>query len=328
VLFKSSLLTCVHVNVYLQKWPTSPQKSPIAHLGEEWWRVCKCVCMSDVLLYVYLYLQKTSDLKNRWDKQEPCITAKEPHYAPWCGVWHDPFTWGKSFFHTRDIVGLLIHVKRPPTDKCIETYAFIASLLPGAPFCNSCVAVCCSVAVQRPRGVLSCNSPVAVSRCVCFFCIFMYGYELIHVWCVCMFFGMWLCVCKFVFVIVYMCVCVCICMWVCLCVWVSLCGFVCGVSMSVFVWVNVYVSTFGVNWCVFVYFLCGLVRVCDCVCVCVVCVSRSLFDFFYFSLSLSLVFFVFHIHKQSIVRAVSLFMCGSFLHCPFSLSLSLSVPSK
>ena len=48
-LYTSSLLTCVRINVYPQKTPISPQKSPIMHLGEEWWRVCKYVCMSNVL---------------------------------------------------------------------------------------------------------------------------------------------------------------------------------------------------------------------------------------------------------------------------------------
>ena len=75
----------------------------------------------------------------------------------------------------------------------------LSSLLPGAPLCNSCVAVCCSVAVQRPRGVLLCNSPVAVSRCVCFFCIFIYGYEYNQLWCVYIFLH--------VFVRVFFCVC-------------------------------------------------------------------------------------------------------------------------
>ena len=71
------------------------------------------------------------------------------------------------------------------------------------------VAVCCNVAVQCPRGVVLCNSPVTVSRCVCFFCIFMYGYEFIHVCWLCSFWHLFarvlVCVCGRI----YICVCEC-----------------------------------------------------------------------------------------------------------------------
>jgi len=77
-----------------------------------------------------------------------------------------------------------------------------------------CGAVWCSVvqcgAVQCPRGVLWCNSPVAVFRCVCFFCMFMYGYEFIHVWCVCVFVHVFVCVCVGAFCCIRVCLCVCI----------------------------------------------------------------------------------------------------------------------
>jgi len=149
-----------------------------------------------------------------------------------------------------------------------------------------------SVAVQCSRGVLLCNSPVAVSRCVCFFCIFfMYGYEflscVVHVYscacaCVCARLCFRLNMCVSVSVYIYGCVCVSRCLCECLCMrfeWVyeCACEFVCISPLFWFV------------------FVC--VRVCVSVCICVIvclylcsssCVSVSQSEFVRLCVLLSL----------------------------------------
>ena len=80
MLFKSSVLTCVRINVYPQKTPISPQKSPIMHLGEEWWNVCKCVCMFFMYcVYVYVYVGNFfgSEKLVKW-KRAPYLRKRDP----------------------------------------------------------------------------------------------------------------------------------------------------------------------------------------------------------------------------------------------------------